>query len=221
MAFVMLCIYCQTTEADTVDHIPPKCLFGKPRPKGLITVPACSVCNLSASPDDEYFKLFMAMRRANESNPFAVALAPSVARALKNPKAPGFAAMVKANCRVVDDPDTGGKKPQIYVDNDRLGRVASRVVRGLHYHECGAVLPIDFHMLAAPDTSWDYDDFPPGKSPAAIKIEVANGAGMVDVVHRAFSYWHYAFHDDARAIWLLRFFEATDIVVYAGWPSGC
>jgi hypothetical protein len=215
----MLCIYCQIAEADTVDHIPPQCLFGAPLPPRLIKVPACSGCNGGASPDDEYFKFFLATRAANESNPFAAALAPSIKRALENPRAAGFAALVRANTRFIDDPVTGGTKPQFYVDNDRLCLVASRIVRGLHYHETHVPLPVDFPIVAAPDTSWSFHDFPLGKSPAAVQIEVVNGAAKVEVVERAFSYWHYAFHDDDRGIWLLKFFEGTDVLVYAGWAA--
>ena len=44
------CIYCGQ-EANTRDHVPPKCLFAKPRPP-MITVPACLACNKSYEKDD-------------------------------------------------------------------------------------------------------------------------------------------------------------------------
>jgi hypothetical protein len=50
-----LCIYCQKNEATTVDHVPPKAMFPKPRPANLITVPCCDPCNKSFKNDDEYF----------------------------------------------------------------------------------------------------------------------------------------------------------------------
>jgi len=45
----------------TVDHVPPKGLFSKPRPNNLLTVPACLSCNNSKSDDDEFFRLLATM----------------------------------------------------------------------------------------------------------------------------------------------------------------
>lgn len=42
------------------DHLPPQAIFRKPRPKNLITVPACIKCNNGSSKDDEVFKTFLA-----------------------------------------------------------------------------------------------------------------------------------------------------------------
>jgi hypothetical protein len=49
------CAYCGAAADLTRDHVPPRVVFPKPRPKDLITVPACRPCNVSAGPDDEYF----------------------------------------------------------------------------------------------------------------------------------------------------------------------
>jgi hypothetical protein len=59
------CVYCsQRLAVLTSDHIPPKCLFAKPRPSSLITVPACAYCNSSFKLDDEYFRLMVCGRAA-------------------------------------------------------------------------------------------------------------------------------------------------------------
>src|SRR5262245_14982592 len=47
------CIYCRTAKADTRDHVPPDLLFPSPKPKRLITVPACRACNQGFQQDDE------------------------------------------------------------------------------------------------------------------------------------------------------------------------
>lgn len=46
--------------SETRDHVPPKGVFPAPRPKQLITVPACRKCNNSTKLDDEYFRWFVA-----------------------------------------------------------------------------------------------------------------------------------------------------------------
>lgn len=57
----LICIYCSATNLiPTRDHVPPKCLFPKPRPLNLVTVPACPTCNQSFKLDDEYFRLMVA-----------------------------------------------------------------------------------------------------------------------------------------------------------------
>jgi hypothetical protein len=53
------CYLCGTP-ATTQDHIPPKCMFPKPRPTDLITVPSCCACNDKTKLDDEYFRLVVA-----------------------------------------------------------------------------------------------------------------------------------------------------------------
>jgi hypothetical protein len=45
----------------TMDHVPPKALFPPPRPK-LITVPACEICNGSASDAEEKFKVYISAK---------------------------------------------------------------------------------------------------------------------------------------------------------------
>lgn len=55
------CVFCGAPDATTMDHVPPKGIFTRPRPK-LITVPACETCNGGASQFDEEFKIFLSLR---------------------------------------------------------------------------------------------------------------------------------------------------------------
>lgn len=55
-----LCAICGNAIAVSMDHIPPKGVFLKPRPAKLITVPACSSCNNGSSHADERFIAFLA-----------------------------------------------------------------------------------------------------------------------------------------------------------------
>jgi hypothetical protein len=55
------CVYCGATENLTEDHVPPQCLFPKPRPR-LIKVPACKACHAPTSKDDEYFRMGVCIR---------------------------------------------------------------------------------------------------------------------------------------------------------------
>ena len=84
------CVYCGRTRPLTHDHIPPKALWGKPRPSDLLTVPSCTPCNVGASNDDEYFKTAMIIKDRAGSHPEAVTIRSSVFRGLALPKKEGF-----------------------------------------------------------------------------------------------------------------------------------
>lgn len=55
-----ICALCGSSGTVTREHVPPKCLFIKPRPTNTITVPLCKMCNHSYHLDDEYFRVFAA-----------------------------------------------------------------------------------------------------------------------------------------------------------------
>lgn len=58
---IKICAHCGGTDViGGRDHVPPRAIFGKPRPQNLITVPACFKCNNGNSKDDETFKTFLA-----------------------------------------------------------------------------------------------------------------------------------------------------------------
>jgi len=52
------CVYCGL-QANSKDHVPPRCLLEKPYPKNLITVPACKSCNNDFSRDEQYFMVVL------------------------------------------------------------------------------------------------------------------------------------------------------------------
>src|SRR5260370_40106493 len=51
------CAYCGKWGVIPSDHVPTACLFSKPRPSDLVTVPCCSSCNREFMKDDEYFRI--------------------------------------------------------------------------------------------------------------------------------------------------------------------
>lgn len=55
------CVICGNNQATTMDHIPPKGVFCKPRPNNLIRVPACQECNNSVSHLDERFRVYLGL----------------------------------------------------------------------------------------------------------------------------------------------------------------
>ena len=72
------CTYCGYHGKLTVDHIPPKGLFGKPLPPNLMTVPACDKCHKSTTDDDEYFRTVIALRDDVYDHPDVQSVLPRV-----------------------------------------------------------------------------------------------------------------------------------------------
>ena len=52
------CAYCDRKRGSTRDHVPPQCVFLRPLPGNMITVPSCKKCQ-GSSEDDEYFSVLM------------------------------------------------------------------------------------------------------------------------------------------------------------------
>lgn len=132
------CIYCGAAEATTRDHIPPKSLYGKPRPSGLITVPSCEDCNRGFSLDDEYFRTVLALKEKAGDHPDAQFASKVAIRALRKPRKRGFAQAILGTTRTVRLRSHGGLDLGIgatySVELARLGRVVSRITRALYWH---------------------------------------------------------------------------------------
>ena len=48
------CIYCAVEPGTSLDHVPPRNLFPKPRPANLPAVPCCERCRRTQLLDDEF-----------------------------------------------------------------------------------------------------------------------------------------------------------------------
>lgn len=146
----VVCTYCDNS-ATTKDHVPPKLLFAKPRPK-LITVPACRACNISASIDDEYFRAGLVFEGVQTENSDALLVETDVIRSLKRFEARGFRNAVISNMREVECISPSGiylgNAHELGIDPRRLNRVIERITRGLFFHHTGRRLPLDCRVSA-------------------------------------------------------------------------
>lgn len=141
----MKCVYCDEGEASTVDHIPPKCLFAKPRPSNLITVPCCEPCNSKFSPDDEYFRTAMAFRwdvsQHPSSGPIHAAALRSISRSVASKFSELFTKSVESAPLITPSGLYLGEGGRFECDMTRIYAVVARIVRGLHYKKTGVPLP--------------------------------------------------------------------------------
>ena len=134
MAIKKRCAYCGQSNAETVDHVIPRCLY--PESTGSLvqrlTVPACGVCNKSWSDDEAHFRAMMTL--AGEANAVATELwKGKVARSFRAADGKRRFLDVWANMEAVQTPS--GERHRIFPASDpRFIRVLRKIVRGLHYH---------------------------------------------------------------------------------------
>ena len=127
------CAYCGEWSELTRDHIPPKCLFGPPRPSNLITVPSCDPCNRELSRDDEYFRLVLTLGIDSTKFPRESSESLRAIKSLGRPDSLGFARMFQRSYAT--------NPARIAVDEKRVKVVLHRVTRGLFYHHRSERLP--------------------------------------------------------------------------------
>lgn len=206
------CVYCGAPST-TKDHVPPKCLFPKPRPNNLVTVPCCSSCNSQASLDDQYFKIMMASRREAQEHPASAALLATLRERFANPKSRGLVTMILNGLHRAEVRSSAGlvidQGIAYEVDKSRLDAVASRTTKGLFYYERGYSLPSS-HAVSSftdPDLGRVEEDvmLNVAKVIAATEPKVLGGG--------IFSYRvHFLPSDPDSSFWFYRFFEAIPII---------
>lgn len=206
-----VCVYCGDP-ADTEDHVPPACLFPKPRPADLIRVPSCKLCNNRASKDDEYFRLVLCMRRENCEHPAVAKLFPVVLRSLEHPQKLGMQRAVAKQLTKLLERTPGGlvvAVPAYHVDLVRVHRTLARITRGLFYHVFGRRLPADVEARGFSASGYQYEDFD-----AQMKFQTLNAhmsvfpATTVGDGVFSFQYWVNPNDPDVTG-WRLVFYGAS------------
>lgn len=131
------CVHCGEIKPISDDHIPPKCLFPKPYPLNMITVPSCDNCNQGASKDDEYLRLIFTAREDVENNSSVQKILPLVRKSLNRKEYPGLRMNFIKSTTLVDGISKAGlyigKIPLHGVDSLRLNRVLKRIINGIIY----------------------------------------------------------------------------------------
>jgi len=200
------CVYCGGM-ADTMDHIPPKSLFQKPRPP-LITVPACKRCNSEASLDDEYFRNALIIDHRIEKLQGTQQVREAFKRSVRRSEAPGLQNSLINNLRRVSlISPTGLYKGQggaLKFDFSRMSKVLIRIVKGLFFHELKRCLPSDC-LITAHSPQEMVNDF--GAINASVKL-VKEIKKKVTLENDLFSYGFVVWEDQTNAsFWMLQFYN--------------
>lgn len=68
------CAYCGDVRNLTRDHVIPRCLFPRPLPAAMLTVPACRSCNQRKAKHDDFLRDVLVTDIAAEDNAAAQAV---------------------------------------------------------------------------------------------------------------------------------------------------
>lgn len=156
-----ICTYCDNPPTEGKgDHVPPLCIYPKPRPSNLITVPACITCNDKFGKDDEYFWANMAF-----AAPMQIENIDEVRkRWLKMMQGRGGAVddirnhIVEKHIYAVTTGLYLGKIHFLNSIPDRLHNIVNRIARGLYRDTTGHRLPLNVQVSCrAVDTEFKYD----------------------------------------------------------------
>jgi hypothetical protein len=205
-----ICTYCGSFEDLHWDDVPPKNIFE--HRDNLITVPCCFPCNNSASKDDQYFLLYLALREDVKQKTEHDWLFEKAKRTLRREEARGLNRALLSNLRWVPQTTSAGilLRPALGIPFDGLRaiNVVTRTAKGLYFHEQGRRLP-ETHRVVS------YDELacrnpPPARAEDARRIINLIGdvaAIPAKKVAGVFAY-HWALHpiDPATSMWLLDFF---------------
>jgi hypothetical protein len=186
-------------DATTSDHLPPACLFSRPRPNDLVTVPACFNCNNAASKDDEAFRVFLSAQIGMATPAMRSLWKDGALRTLRHNNR--LKRVVVDEAWEVDLQTPSGqsvRKARAFAMPVRsFNVVIDRIVRGLYYHHFASILGRRATCRATPLT-----DLPQELGPFLQRMSFSSVGG------NAFAYrYSQASGSPMDSLWLLLFYE--------------
>jgi hypothetical protein len=211
------CIYC-SKPAEDLDHVPPKCLFQRPLPNDLVTVPSCRRCNRCFALDDEYFRDSLALSTYETADPPELkTLHEAVRRSLmrKNVRPPARRILERSRGGWAHQRSTIVEPVKLLpINMKRVGKTVERVVHGLHFHETGRVLPPNYKPKIIHG----------GRMPTVNRLDLPfferlfaplGQAQWRSIGGRAFGYAFAPARDDLDAtVWFLSFFGRLTFLAF-------
>lgn len=139
----MTCYMCEKPQT-SMDHVPPRCLFPRPKDIGgedllkgkLITVPSCDDHNLQRSKDDEH--LWYVLSMCESVKEAALPLADGrLKRAIKRNPSLLLRIMRDAKPATISDASGSFETLELTADGARLNSSLEKIGRGLYFHHFG------------------------------------------------------------------------------------
>ena len=206
------CVYCGRLNAATRDHVPPRCIFPKPRPLDTVTVPACITCNSFYQMDDQYFAVMVAMQ-AYAEHPEATRVWQSIIRPLLA-RSPGFRRLLKDNLIEAPIRTPAGivlpGRRAVAFSQVRIERVVQRIVKGLLW----------YHYGQRPADGVQFEVFKQQVLPQEVANIINTLTQLAWIGDSIFRYrYNLGEGPQGTSIWALQFYAHTQFVVIARDPS--
>jgi len=149
---VGICIYCGRLEKLSRDHVVPRCLFTKPYPLQLITVPACDRCHGEKSRDEDFLRdyLIVDVQGSQSFTAQAIFATGKVQRSLRRNSSDLLRSVLLAARVEPFYTEAGiylGDFPQAPIDQQRLERIFARMVRGLYFDVRQVRIPDNYQFV--------------------------------------------------------------------------
>jgi hypothetical protein len=137
-------------EPTSVDHVPPKLFFPdeirkKYKTTELLTIRVHHACNQEWRMDEEYFVQTL-IPLAGGSESADAARRQSLRKYMHGKNVPLVTQVMKEFRREIGGVHLPANKVAKLIDTNRAYRVIWKLVRGLHFHHTGEILPIDWDM---------------------------------------------------------------------------
>jgi hypothetical protein len=212
------CVYCGSTTQITREHVFPKNLFPSPRPKDLVTVPACETCNTSYGQDDEYFRAFAVTPAFEEATGRKMWDEKVFGSTLR--RSPKLKKTLVDSLRKVEIKSPGGiylgERHAVTFSRLRVDRIIEKSVRGLYRHHLGRRLRTN--------SAFDIWFNPKLESLREAGIlEVLTAVPLIRIGDGEVVQYRFAYVPESpeHSIWWLRFYKTTHVVVLvnAGEPE--
>lgn len=191
---------CGQEKACSRDHVPPRCIFTKPYPTDLVTVPACAKCNMGRSGLDEQFKVFLGLAVGYHLDGNKTYRLP-VLKTLAHNRKLHSEILTSMRQVVIHDPSIHASQSAMAIPLNQTAHdtVVEKTVRGLYFHHTGTILgnkysaTVQWHIVLDDKLFKATKDWPTGTigDPALI--------------------YKYAIcvDDPAASLWVLQFFHKT------------
>jgi hypothetical protein len=136
-----ICVICGLQPAKTDDHVPPKCIFPRPRPSDLITVRTCLDCNKSTSKFDEVLKVFIGIA-AGHGPEGEKMFKEQTKRTLQHNRClrRDIASTMRDVWVKTPEGLVLGKRPAVLLNSKAHDQIIEKTIRGLHFHHKGVIL---------------------------------------------------------------------------------
>ena len=155
-----ICVYCGKLKILTREHVVPRCLFPTP-PMAPVIIPVCRDCNNDKSKIDDYLRDMLVLESSRHAPAAELLHGPVSRSASRNLSAVVRAAKSKAKYEPVHSPGGIylGHAYTFPLEEARVNRAFSLMVRGLYYKLTGLYLPQDCVFTVRRLTASEFNEF--------------------------------------------------------------